>query len=670
MLKYFRSDISFIFGYIILFGALLLSNPGIKTIEYIFQLSLVAILFFFNFILSYEILNSKNDYSKMIIFICLFLAYPLISGVIYLLFNIKSLLFLLGMIIINLIIFKFKVNKNLKFIIDEVKKFRINTSILLITIIVRYPIFNNNMNGVDGFEFFIYAREFILKNIYFNDLNFLSLIEFYPLSLIIGPTMSISFFSNYDVIFIENCILFLSYLVGLMSAYSMKSLIDYIYVNLEKSYINLISISYSVSPIIVRFSDWTINGRVFFFMTLPLILLLLKKYEHGINKNNSFITHNSIILKLIIFILLFYHRIIWFLLPIFFIWISYRLFINKFDKGKNIIMALNKISLNLNLIMILAHVSIFFQNYSYGWIFSTLSLEDSDLHFSIMLNILIITQFSVFYVVGIIGILRSNKVFINLPIIYSLTCMMCVFFYSLAPYFFQFSFLIYFIASWDFILNYTPTFKKIDSENKSKYILDINRLKRKLILTFVVLLIISTMSIQGIRLSHTSNQNEKIIDISENINYVSGSIFVNNIELSEKFSAYIGAPVFPMQDKILKLHGYLTINNLYIENSVYNKNFSINRLHIELVDLLRNPFNVNYINLDIDRLRNGLDLDKSLFSEINLRQICDLEINYIIEHRSTDSSYLIDEIKKLYTPIYFNSQYQLFNMENYINQNC
>lgn len=149
--------------------------------------------------------------------------------------------------------------------------------IFVISLVIRFPIFIEGEIGVDTFLSNILSNRFIESGKIEYLLSPLSIIEFFPDSVIPSPIIYtanitiLSFLPSYEAIYL------ISLFVGCFSSVSF-----YIFLNspimkklLVKGSRDIIIIIYIFLPLLLKYSDWFVSGRSIFFMLIPSILVLI-----------------------------------------------------------------------------------------------------------------------------------------------------------------------------------------------------------------------------------------------------------------------------------------------------------------------------------------------------------------------------------------------------------
>ncbi len=167
-----------------------------------------------------------------------------------------------------------------------------------------------------------------------------------------------------------------------------------------------------------------------------MLLLLYSKINrnHVLGSLKSRHNIDNYIHHSLLFVLIFYHRFIWFYI---FIFLSQHL-LNKFKFNKDLSRYqhyFTKHKTILNIIFICLFISIFFIDFNSYWVYRNLSLNPNDLHPALALLLLIFTRFSIILPIAIVSLLFISLNDSHIPKSYILFCIFILPLYNMANVF-------------------------------------------------------------------------------------------------------------------------------------------------------------------------------------------------------------------------------------------
>lgn len=146
-----------------------------------------------------------------------------------------------------------------------------------VSLLVRFPFFTTGETGSDSFLFHGLVSYLLQNNSMTWVLSPLDIIEWSPTGKIASPIIYVASFAFLSNLSIEICAFLYSLNLGVLSSFFLLMCAKYCgnILKIERwEYLWVTTFLYATLPLLVKFSDWTITGRLVFLYLVPAMLIL------------------------------------------------------------------------------------------------------------------------------------------------------------------------------------------------------------------------------------------------------------------------------------------------------------------------------------------------------------------------------------------------------------
>lgn len=172
--------------------------------------------------------------------------------------------------------------RNMRIIIDQLSSlidehFRSLLILFSISMIIRFPLFTSGETGSDSFLFHSLTSYLLQTHSMGWIINPLDIIEWSPTGKIVSPITFVASFAMLSGQSIETCAFLFSLNLGVFASFTFIVCAKYAskILNIGSSFhVWVTSYLFATLPLLVKFSDWTISGRLVFLYLAPALLVL------------------------------------------------------------------------------------------------------------------------------------------------------------------------------------------------------------------------------------------------------------------------------------------------------------------------------------------------------------------------------------------------------------